>query len=259
MDPTLDRKKVGAHEILGEEEGIANDYSGIAREITRARERILRPAQGAASSNPQIKTTSSPGPADDIRVREQPAAFNSVMRGFVAAMLFACIIVTAIFWQSSYLAWIRPTIARWTPEQISLSERPRPIEQTSQRGPRIAAGSAPLQTTSVPQIAAEDIASTTAQISPELVQLRDALVRDLANLAQEVELLRSKQEQQDTENARTAEQLKAMEEQLVREAARTDEQLKTTQEELSRLMAKSAERTARPRTAARRQLRRHKP
>lgn len=259
MDSTLDRKTVGADdnlEPIGKEEGITNDYEGIAREITRARQRISKPAQAVASSNSQITTTPSPSPANDTQVRERLSApYASVMRGFIVTVLFACIVVTAIFWQSSYFAWIRPTITRWMSASgpaYSLFEGPRAIEETSQPRPRIAAGAAPLQTAPLPQIAADDVASTAGHISPELVQLRDALALEVANMAQEVEQLRNRQDQLASENARTAEQLKATQEQLAREAARTDGQLKASQEQLTRIMTKPSERNPRPRIAARR-------
>jgi hypothetical protein len=76
--------------------------------------------------------------------------------------------------------------------------------------------------------------TTPAPISPELAQRVQAMARDPANVAQEIEQLRSNQEQMVRDNAAVAEQLKATLSQMSRDNAAAVEQLKTTLSQMSR-------------------------
>ena len=59
---------------------------------------------------------------------------------------------------------------------------------------------------------------------PELTQLLQTMARDLANVQQGIEQLKTSQEEMVRENARTAEQLKASQEQMARAIANASEQ-----------------------------------
>ena len=73
------------------------------------------------------------------------------------------------------------------------------------------------------QPAPQDAAA--APIPPELTQLLlPTMARDLANVQQGIEQLKTSQEQMVRENARTAEQLKASQEQMARAIANASEQ-----------------------------------
>ena len=69
-------------------------------------------------------------------------------------------------------------------------------------------------------------------MTPELAQLLQTMARDLANVQQGIE------------------QLKTSQEEMVRENARTAEQLKASQEQMAQLIAKMSEQNPRPRTSA---------
>jgi len=76
--------------------------------------------------------------------------------------------------------------------------------------------SPPAQT--VPQEAAA------VPIPPEVTQSLETMARDLANVQQGIEQLKTSQEELARENARTAEQLKASQEQMARAIANASEQ-----------------------------------
>jgi hypothetical protein len=74
------------------------------------------------------------------------------------------------------------------------------------------------------QAAPQDAAPAAAPIPPELTQLLQTMARDLANVQEGIQQLKTSQEDMVRENARTVEQLKASQEQMARAIADASEQ-----------------------------------
>jgi hypothetical protein len=125
--------------------------------------------------------------------------------GLIGSLLAACVGVVAFVWQSSYGDAAKLNVARWA----------LPLAQT------------------IPQ----DVAPTAAPMSPELAQRLQTMARDLANVEQGIEQLKTSQEQTVRDNAAVAEQLKAALSHMNRDNAAVAEQLKASQEQMDRLIA----------------------
>ena len=118
-------------------------------------------------------------------------------------------------------------ISRWAPQLAAASplpaEIPKLADQQSPPAVQVAAADGALSQLPPPaQPAPQDAAA--APIPPELTQLLQTMARDLANVQQGIEQLKTSQEQMVRENARTAEQLKASQEQMARAIANASEQ-----------------------------------
>jgi hypothetical protein len=129
----------------------------------------------------------------------------------------------------------KPIIARWAPQLIltsSLPEKPGIAAQPIPSAVQAAAADpippqptpSPSQPTPSAQTAPQDIAATTAPLSPELAQLLQTMARDLTNVKRGIEQLQTSQEQMTSDNAKAAEQLKASQEQMTRLIAKASEQ-----------------------------------
>ena len=162
--------------------------------------------------------------------RDRPAR-----RGLIGLLLAACIFVAAFALQSSYGDAVRPIVARWAlvPTSSQLLEKPGLSAQPSPASVQAAAAEPiPPQPTPSAQTAPQDIAPTTAPVSPEVAQLLQTIVRDLANLEQRIDQLKTGQDQMASDNAKAVEQLKA------------------SQEQMARLIAKASERNPQPKISA---------
>ena len=162
--------------------------------------------------------------------RDRPAR-----RGLIGLLLAACIFVAAFALQSSYGDAVRPIVARWAlvPTSSQLLEKPGLSAQPSPASVQAAAAEPiPPQPTPSAQTAPQDIAPTTAPVAPEVAQLLQTIVRDLANLEQRIDQLKSGQDQMASDNAKAVEQLKA------------------SQEQMARLIAKASERNPQPKISA---------
>jgi hypothetical protein len=195
--------------------------------------------------------------AYELRVPEQISRLRresarryrrSVLRGLIGLGLAACICVGAFASQSSNPP--RLIISGWVPQLASASslfeEKTDPSVQSSPPAVHVAGADAqpafPAQTT--PQNAAPTAPSTSA----ELAQLLQTMTRDLANVQQGIEQVKTSQEQMIRDNSDVVEQLKAAQAQRARDNAKTVEQLKTVQEQMARVVVRSSEQNARPKT-----------
>jgi hypothetical protein len=151
--------------------------------------------------------------------RDKPAR-----RGLIGLLLAACIFVAAFALQSSYGDAVRPIIAPWplqlVPTSSQLLEKPGLSTQPSPASVQAAAAE-PIRPSA--QTAPQDIAPTTAPVSPEVAQLLQTIVRDLANLEQRIDQLKTGQDQMASDNAKAVEQLKARQEQMARLIAKASE------------------------------------
>jgi hypothetical protein len=135
-------------------------------------------------------------------------------------------------------------ISRWVSEGISVSSlllaKQEPPAEPHTVGAAVAdaalAQSAPLAQTK-PQGAPPKAAPT----SPDIAQLLQTIVRDIANLEQAIDQLKTSQERLAGDNGKAIEQLKASQEQVARDHAKAIEQLKATQEQVARDNAKASE------------------
>lgn len=162
----------------------------------------------------------------------RPSRGGPALRGFAGLLLAACIVGAAFVSQSSSGDATRLMIARWLPPVLATSV---PLERSEPRAPlspvqaAVAEPAAPAA--SSPAAAApQDSASTTAPLSPELLQHLQTITQDIANVGQKVEQLKAAQEQVASDNAKAIEELKA------------------SQEQTTRLIAKVSEQNARPKT-----------
>ena len=116
----------------------------------------------------------------------------------VGLLLVASVCVAVFAWQSTYADAAKLIIARW-------------------------ANAEPLRPASL----------AAAPMSPELAQRLQTMARDLANLEQRIEQLKTSQEQMARDNTAVSEQLKAALVQIARDNASVGEQVKASQKELA--------------------------
>jgi hypothetical protein len=168
----------------------------------RARERAAPAGEQASESERQV---AAPHPSDE---QKPPAVANrGPPRGWLALGLFgpllaATIGVVAFVWQPFYFDAARMIVARWALP--------------------------PVQTT--PQV----IAPIAAPMSPELAQRLETMARDLANVTQGIEQLKTSQEQVARVNAAVAERLKEALSKMTRDNAAAAEQVKAALSEITR-------------------------
>src|SRR5262249_59156556 len=182
--------------------------------LSRVQEQVSKLERDAVRypSDPQI-------PVNTFRPtvpRDRPAR-----RGLIGLLLAACIFVAAFALQSSYGDAVRPIIARWAPQLVTTSsqllDEPGLSAQQSPPSVRAAAAEpAPQQLTPQAQTTPPDVGPTADQVPPELPQLLQTMMRDLANVEQEIEQLKTSQEQMARDNAKVAEQVKASQEHMAR-------------------------------------------
>jgi len=186
--------------------------------LSRVQEQVSKLERDAErySSDQQI-------PVNTFRLtvpRDRPA-----LRGLIGLLLAGCIFVAAYALQS----WAPPLV----PTSSQLLEKPGLSAQPSPaRVQAAAAEPIPPQPTPSAQTAPQGIAPTTAPVSPEVAQLLQTIVGDLANLEQRIDQLKSGQDQMASDNAKAVEQLKA------------------SQEQMASLIAKAFERTPQPKISA---------
>ena len=214
MHSTPDPKQTGPYDVRADVE-FAKACTQLARtpeQLAHVQEQFTQQERDAERypSDPQIRVnTFRPAVA-----RDRPA-----LRGLIGLLLAACIFVAAFVSQSSYGDALKSTMARWAPQLVPTSsqllEKPGLPAQPSPPSVQ-AAAQAPPQPVPLAQTAPQDVAPTAAQVPPELAQLLQTIMRDLANVEQEIEQLKTTQAQMAGDNAKVAEQVKASQEQMAR-------------------------------------------
>jgi len=228
MDSTPDTKQTDPHDVnpglstqeielvTRADERLAHAYEQIARadeQLTRVNEQISRLEHDAA----RTKSVNRFG---------QPSRGRPALRGFIALLLMAGICIAA-FVSQSYGETTRLMISRSVPQLAPASSLPldAPKLAAEQSPPAVQLAAADAARSQLPppaQTAPQDAAA--APIPPELTQLLQTMARDLANVQQGIEQLKTGQEELARENARTAEQLKASQEQMAGAIANASEQ-----------------------------------
>jgi hypothetical protein len=215
--------------------------------LPRVDEQVSRSEQGAARKpSGQQKRLAVPD--------RRPSRGRLALLGLIGLLLAACISVAALAWQSPYGDAAKLIIARWAPQRVSTSSLPlEKQELPAQPSPPtvdVAATAALPQPAPLAQTPPRDVAPTAVPLSPELAQWLQTMARDLANVEQGIEQLKTSQEQMVRDNAELAEQLKAAQAQMARDNANAAGQLKASQEQIARLIAKASEQNLRPKTSA---------
>jgi uncharacterized protein YgiM (DUF1202 family) len=216
------------------------------RQLPRADEQVSRLEQGAARK--------PLGQQKRLAVPDRRSSHGRLaLLGLIGLLLAACISVAALAWQSPYGDAAKLMFARWAPQRVSISSLPLEKQelpaQPSPSAVDVAATAALPQPAPPAQTTPQDVAPA-APLSPELAQWLRTMARDLANVEQGIEQLKTSQEQMVRDNAELAEQLKAAQAQMARDNANAAEQLKASQEQIAHLIAKASEQNLRPRTSA---------
>jgi hypothetical protein len=223
-------------------------------------ERVFKSEQDAARhpSDQQMRSA----------VPDRPSSRRSRALLGLGLLWAACVSVAAFAWQSSYGDAAKLT--RWAPPLVSTSSPSLEKQQVPARPTPptvdVATAKAALpQPAPLAQITPQDVAPTAAPMSPELAQSTQTMTRDLANLQQGIEQLKTNQDQMVRDYAAVAEQLKAAQvqmardnaavaelkasqEQMARDNAAVAAQLNASEEQMARLIAKASEQNLRPRT-----------
>ena len=175
-----------------------------------------------------------------------PPLGGSALRGLVGLLLAASIFVAAFDSQSSHGDAAKQMIAQWAPQLVLISppvqKKPGLPMQPSPSADQVAVAE-PItpQSTASAQTAPQEAAPTTTPLSADLAQVLQTRARDLANVEQEIEQLKTSQEQLASDNAKAIVRLKTSQEQMARDSAKAIEQLKTSQEQMVRDNAKLVE------------------
>jgi hypothetical protein len=170
----------------------------------------VRPSDGPV----EVAASPSAGPG------LQPPRGKSAVPGstdllLIGLLLVACLVVATL---ASYFSRDGITLiaARWTQQPTSTSPSPPPTNSSlsTQAGPS-AAEAAPALATPPAATRPQDAAPAAAGV-PEMMQLQQAMARDVADLKREIEQLKVKQDQMASGNARAIEQLKAKQDDMAR-------------------------------------------
>ena len=207
----------------------------LARTIPRGPEPLSRVQEQVSKLERDAERYSSDQQIPVNTFRPTGPRDRSALRGLIGLLLAGCIFVAAFALQSSYGDAVRPIVARWAliPTSSQLLEKPGLSAQPSPASVQAAAAEPiPPQPTPSAQTAPQDIAPTTAPVAPEVAQLLQTIVRDLANLEQRIDQLKTGQDQMASDNAKAVARLKA------------------SQEEMARLIAKASERNPPPKISA---------
>jgi hypothetical protein len=209
--------------------GVRERIASVDEEIARVTERLSKMERDDAGnpSRPEDDArnpSARPGPQPS---REKSAVPGSINLLPIGVLLAACLVVAALVPQL-YRDAVTLIAAHWTPQRVSTSfSQPANPPLSAQPGPSfkliMAEEAAPAQAAPLARTGPQDAASAAAGVS-ELMQLQQATARDVANLKQEIEQLKVKQDQIATDNSKAIEQFKAKQEDMARQFAKVSEQ-----------------------------------
>ena len=236
MDSSANTRQSDPHDVSPGLSTQEKDLVARADErLVHAYEQIARADEQLARVNEQIsKLEHDAARKKSVNRPRRPSHGGPALRGFIGLLLTVCICIAA-FVSQSHGETARLMISRWAPQLAPASslpvETPKLAAQQSPPAVQVAAADAASSQLPLPvQTAPQD--AVAAPIPPELTQLLETMARDLASVQQEVE------------------QLKTSQEELVRENVRTGEQLRAMQEQTARAIANASEQNLRPRTSA---------
>ena len=196
--------------------------------LVHAYEQIAR-----ANENPsQPQHDAVPPPSDrqiPVDTFRPVARDRSALRGPTVLLLAAFICVAAIGSQLSYSGTGRLIITRWMPQLIPtsaqlLEKSGAPTQPSPATVHAVTTEPAPAQPATPDQTASQDVAPTTASVPSEFNRLVQTMARDLVNVEQGIEQLKSRLDQIASDNAQAVEQLKASQELMTRLITKASEQ-----------------------------------
>jgi hypothetical protein len=225
-DEQLARAREGIAGVREEIERVTEKLSKMERDDARSPsaspgDAARDPSAGSGDAAPDPPAGPDPQPP-----RGKSAVPGSIDLLPIGLLLAACLVVAALV---SLLS--RDPVARiaalWTPQRVSTSSsQPTTPPLSAQPDPSfklITAEAAPAQAAPLAGTGPQDAAPAAARVS-ELMQLQQATARDVANLKQEIERLKVKQDQIASDNAKAIEQLKAKLDEMTRLSAKVSEQ-----------------------------------
>jgi hypothetical protein len=212
--------------------------------LAHAYDQIARADEQLALINEQLSrrdhdSTRQLGRTHSSRVR--PA-----VRGLIGLLLAGGIGVAAFAAQSSYGDAARPMIHRWIPYIVSAPSLSRQDgELTAQFRPAVQLVTADLTLPQSPQAPSQGTALANAPNVAELALMLQTTSSDLANLQQDVEQLKTSQQQFVRDMTQVSEQLKEVQTQMTRDNASVAGQIKMVQDQVAGLVATASEQNQR--------------
>src|SRR5229473_227035 len=175
-----------------------------AKTIEPDDDQIARADEQIARVNEQVsKLEHDAARKPSAAVGRLPSRGRPMLRGLIGLLLAACIFIIAFVSQSSHGDAAKLIFARWAPQLILTSSRPMekpglPVQPSPSAVQVAAAEPVAAQPTPLAPTAPQDVAPTAAPVSPGVAQLLQTMARDLANVKQGIEQLKTSQEQMAT-------------------------------------------------------------
>jgi hypothetical protein len=199
-----------------------------------------RPAQMArqASGLEQSAARHSSAPQTaTVVLRPRSSRSALVFWSLIGPLLVAGIAVAAFAWRSPDGHAVRSTIARWMQDGLSTSSVwLKPLERVARQSPTDpeVTRAGPSQPFSVAQSMPQQLAPAVAPLPPELSKSLEAITRELTQLQQVIEQLKTGQAELAHDNAGLAEHLKETQEQMARQTGELADGLEQARSELIR-------------------------
>jgi hypothetical protein len=214
-------------------------------EVGQADERLAWADRRAIGLEQSAARQSSPQQTGTAVLRTRSSLRALVLWSLIGPLAIVVIGAAAFAWPSPQGQTVRLTIARWvqlglsTPSSVWLERlerlaRPAPsdLDVTGAGGQQPSSE----EQTPPPQV----VAPITALMSPQLTKRLQTITRELAEVQQAIEQLRSSQTQFVHDNAGLAERVKETQEQMARQTGELANDLKQTRSEIGRGSADTA-------------------
>jgi len=193
MSSTLDPSKIDPKDIptLAPDVVVTRaDHVAVKPELDgKAAASAAQKGAGAAAKAPTVDTTFRATSTDPAEAPARTSLGRRLLRGVIGLVLTACVAGAAMLWQSHGDVVRQVVTKSVVPLVVALLSRESPaVEPPS--GPPVVQASA-VSGSSAPQTEADNPGSTIASPSPEAAQLLQSLTRELANLRQDMEQMKT--------------------------------------------------------------------
>lgn len=211
--------------------------------VARADERLAHAYQQITLADKQLSRVNEQLSRLEHKARRRPARARPALRGLIGVLLTGGICAAAFAAQSRSGDEARLAIFPGVPQLVWASlPSSESATQPSGRTVQLATADAAIpQAIAAEQTAPSGGARTTASTSSDVTQMLETIARDLAQVQQTTEQLKTSQDQIARNNAELGEQLKAVQEQIARDGEKTAERLKTLETQMARFVPKPAE------------------
>jgi len=144
----------------------------------------------AGAKAPPVDTTFRATSTDPAKTRARKSFGRRLLRGVIGMILTACVAGAAMLWQSHGEVVRQIVTKSVAPLVVALLSRESPPVEPASGSPAVQASVAPAPSApAAPQNAADNPGSTAA--SPEAAQLLQSLTRELTNLRQDMEQMKT--------------------------------------------------------------------